>query len=393
MDTPQVDHGSNAIDAGDVDECASPDAPALVITEGTCHAIFAYSIGLSVDLGEAERRISCGKQREHIKHKHRAPLYFEYDPPPLRVTRKSSPVAVGPVVTDEDVNSVVYEFGAVSVAYTIPLRGRLSDLLDLSDALYDHEGLLADSRRRAVELLRTIEPAVIKPGISELVEEYAIYEVSSTRPQAAPDCLVSRFRQEFAQVLRAERTTLSEQEVGGALGCRLSFSPDDAVLIDWNATLILDGDTDDVRSVLEYANVELMQLRFLDDRLDRALRESYSAVTKRSWRVPVLLGLDAGDLRRVAELQMDSALLFEGVNNTVKLLGDQYLARVYRAASDRMHLGEWDTSILRKLQTLESFYEKMSDRRTNRRMEVLEWIIIVLIAVSILVSFIPGLPG
>jgi uncharacterized Rmd1/YagE family protein len=73
----------------------------------------------------------------------------------------------------------------------------------------------------------------------------------------------------------------------------------------------------------------------------------------------------------------------------LKLLGDQYLARVYRLASQRFHLEAWDASILRKLDTLDSIYGKMSDRATTRRMELLEWIIIVLITISIAVSFLP----
>jgi uncharacterized Rmd1/YagE family protein len=82
----------------------------------------------------------------------------------------------------------------------------------------------------------------------------------------------------------------------------------------------------------------------------------------------------------------------KGVNNALKLLGDQYLARVYRLVSQRFHLAEWDASILRKLQTLESIYEKLADQATSHRMEVLEWIIIILIAVSILLPFVPGMP-
>jgi len=74
-------------------------------------------------------------------------------------------------------------------------------------------------------------------------------------------------------------------------------------------------------------------------------------------------------------------------------VGDQYLARVYRLASQRFHLEEWDASILRKLDTLNSIYGKMSDQAATRRLEMLEWIIIVLIAVSIGVSFLPGLAG
>jgi hypothetical protein len=49
--------------------------------------------------------------------------------------------------------------------------------------------------------------------------------------------------------------------------------------------------------------------------------------------------------------------------------------------------------ILRKLDTLDTIYGKMADRAATRRMEVLEWIIIILIAVSITVSFLPGYSG
>ena len=53
-----------------------------------------------------------------------------------------------------------------------------------------------------------------------------------------------------------------------------------------------------------------------------------------------------------------------------------------------MHMPDWDTSILRKLQTAESIYQKLSDQQTNRRMEALEWIIILLIAFEVVMSFI-----
>jgi len=56
--------------------------------------------------------------------------------------------------------------------------------------------------------------------------------------------------------------------------------------------------------------------------------------------------------------------------------------------SQRFHLSEWGASILRKLQTLESVYEKVSDETTNYRMEILEWTIIILIAFEIVLSFV-----
>jgi uncharacterized Rmd1/YagE family protein len=74
------------------------------------------------------------------------------------------------------------------------------------------------------------------------------------------------------------------------------------------------------------------------------------------------------------------------VTNALKLVGDQYLARLYRMAAQRMRLPEWDASIARKLQTAESIYQRLSDQASTIRLEVLEWIIIVLIAVSILLA-------
>ena len=79
-------------------------------------------------------------------------------------------------------------------------------------------------------------------------------------------------------------------------------------------------------------------------------------------------------------------MLFEQVTNALKLVGEQFLARVYRLASQHFRLAEWDASISRKLATLDSIYAKTADRAASRRMEVLEWIIIVLIALSIILS-------
>jgi hypothetical protein len=170
--------------------------------------------------------------------------------------------------------------------------------------------------------------------------------------------------------------------VADAVAQRISFSPSDVAIIDWDATLVAADDAEDVRAVLEFANVELLEMRHLDQQLDDALDESYETLSRRGSRFGFARAARA-DLRRVGQLQVDNALLFEGVNNALKLLGDQYLARVYRIASARFHLGEWDGSILRKLQSLESIYQKLADQAANRRTELLEWIIIVLIAIEL----------
>jgi hypothetical protein len=140
--------------------------------------------------------------------------------------------------------------------------------------------------------------------------------------------------------------------------------------------------------VLEFVNVELLEMRFLDRRLDAALEKAYALLARRNWGRSWWPGTVRNDLRDLGALQVENAALFEGVNNALKLVGDQFLARVYRLASERFHLAEWDATILRKLDTLDSLYGKTADLASAMRIEILEWIIILLIAFEVVWSFV-----
>lgn len=365
--------------------------PPPVIERGACFVKLAFDVGLAIDLDAADRHIAKATQRERIKHRRRTPRSFEYQPPPLRLSWAARPLDLGPFRTDPLVDCLIYDFGALSVTYRVGLSGPLPGLLDLADALYENEALLLDARSRARELLLAIGPAVRKPHMAEFCEDYAVYQLGMLAPPASPEEIIAAHGPLLARVLRAEHAELSKQETDEALAARVSYGTSDTALVDWNASIVFDEDADDVIAVLEYANVELLEMRQLDDQLDRLLDRSYEALSRRDWRRRIpLLNPKGLELRRIALLQTESAVLFEGVNNALKLLGDQYLARVYRAAAQRLHLPQWDASILRKLQTVDSIYAKITDQRAATRMEVLEWIIIVLIAVSIGIAFVPG---
>jgi hypothetical protein len=374
------------------------------VIRGTCYALFAHDLALAINLDEAERllapRPESTEHREGMRGTRRSPKYFQFKPSPLRISTVATPIDVGDHKTAHAVDAVLYDFGAVSITYSIPFECSLDSLLRLSNALYDNATLLADARARAQRLLQTIAPALHRPNLSPLVEDYVVFHVqlpdaasSTAGEHGTPSSFIERHRAILAQILRAESGELSPQEIEEATASRTSYGPRDAAIVDWNGAILLDPDPQDAHMALEFANVELLEMRHLDDRLDAALDEAYEVLERddRSrgslmWRT--FSRPFTSDLHRVSQLQMESAMLFEGVNNAIKLLGDQYLARVYRYAAQRLHLPEWDASILRKLATLESIYEKLSDRQANRRMEALEWIIIALIAFEVVMSVI-----
>lgn len=362
--------------------------PEPVIRAGACHAIFAFEAAQAVDLDRAERRLATAAARLRIRDPRRAPASFEYRPAPLRVTEDCPSLAVGAHRTAPGVDVVIYDFGALSVRYTVPLEGALEGLPELARALWGNAALEADARGHVERVLAALGDAATRPKLAAFVEDYAVFQIAALDGVADAGALLAAHGATVARTLRAEPGTLSEQEVVDALALRLSFGPGDATVIDTDAAFILDPAGDDVRDVLEFANTQLLEMRYLDAALDDILERTYERLSRDAERrVPGLA------FRALGRLQLDAALLFERVTNSLKLIGEQYLTRVYAYAARRFHLGEWDASITRKLETLESVYGKLADRSATRRMEILEWIIIALIALELVLSLAPGFGG
>ena len=357
----------------------------LKVKRGTCHALYAYDVGLSIDLEKSKKKLASGVQAAKIRQNRRAPRYFDYRPEPLLITQDFVACRVGEFKTSVSVDFLLYDFGGISVSYEIPFEGGLDTMRAISCTLSETDVLLNDSRKRVMEFVQSIEGAVTKPNVADLTEDYAIFQLNDYETACLPGELHLQFAQALAQVLRAEHRELSDQEVSDAIACRISYGREDVTMIDWNAALVFDRDADDVRAVLEFANMELLEMRYLDHQLDDALDRSYEAISHQTWMQKLIPGSSGAGIRSVSQMQVDGAILFERVSNAPKLLGDQYLARVYRLAAQRFHLAEWSASSLRKLDAIETIYKQMHDRAASWRMEMVEWIVVILILLELIV--------
>lgn len=356
---------------------------------GTALVSFAFDIGFQVDLDVAEPLVRDADRRRVGRGRRAAPGWFDYSPAPLRILVGGAAVSVSGRATNPDVEVVLYDFGAAVATYRLPLPETLAGLPALGADLYEDAGLEADARKRVGGLMERIRPAIERPRLSEAVEDYVIFAVTSWEGEPEPERLISAHRDLIARAIEAEATTLSEEQQRRTTGGAMSYSIADLAIVDWNAAILFDAEPDDVIAVLQHANIELLELRVLDEELDAILDhadETLATLTRsRIW--PAFAS--SGMLRRFASVQTDAAVMFEGVNNAIKLLGNQYLARLYRLAAERLDLPAWQRSVQRKLDATESLYQKMSDATSTKRLEVLEWVIIALIAVSILLPFTP----
>src|SRR2546425_755887 len=138
--------------------------------------------------------------------------------------------------------------------------------------------------------------------------------------------------QTVAQVLRAESRPLSQQEVSDALASRLSFGPNDATLIDTDVTLLFDPEGEDVRAVIEFANTQLLEMRYLDAQLDETLERAYDLLGRSPGLRRFLPSPYGVPLQRLGRLQLDAAVLFEQVTNALKLRSEEHTSELQSLA-------------------------------------------------------------
>ncbi|MBX6316192.1 MAG: hypothetical protein IRY99_25265, partial [Isosphaeraceae bacterium] len=256
-------------------------------------------------------------------------------------------------------------------------------LLALAAELADPAPLVTAARLVLAPWIERIRPVVSGFELSDLSEEYVIFQVRDLRP----DWLKCHAAW-IAGLVRLEAEPLSPEEVKEATRLHLSYTRDDLVVLDWAAAFVADRDCADTLQVIEFANVQLLEFRHIDDRLDDRLEAAYRQIRPprrgrwpaapwRSHRVAV---------RNVRELEIEATSLFERADNALKLIGDQYLSRIFGLASTRFHLIEWQQSIRRKLETVGDVYDLLVQQSGGWRMEFLEITIVVLIALEILLA-------
>lgn len=355
---------------------------------GNCRFMFAFDAGFQIDLDEARKLTADATPYQIVRGRRPSPGWFGYQPAPLRLLVNIGSVAIGDYATDATVEMIVYDFGAILVTFNIPFDCPVDRLAALGLALYDNDDLQSRARKSVTDVFESIRSSIERPNLRDIVEDYCVFAIRERDGEEPPTAFLDRHAQSLGRAIEAEAGELGEDQLARTLGGRMSYGVDDLAVIDWNAAILLDPEPDDLIAVLQHANVELLQLRILDEELDSILDHSDELLARFVNRRWYPLFKDEALVSRFAMVQTDAAVLFEGVNNAIKLMGNQYLARVYRLASERLSLPAWQSNVQRKLDAADGVYQRITDTAATRRLETLEVVIIVLIAISIVLPFV-----
>jgi hypothetical protein len=332
-----------------------------------------------------EIRLDVLRKSLKIPESERAPAFSRPAPDYVRFER---PPVVKPLdLARFEARAKFYDYGVVSVEIDQHFSLEWPELVELAASLLSDPSV----EQRATDLLKpqlvAARPALVKPYATWLDEDYVIITVIPERGSDNAAELVAQHGREIAQIVRGENRLLSESEFREILEARLSYYPNDLLVVGWSAAFVFDqpAAAGPTLQLLEYANTQLLEFRHYDELLTGVLAGVYKSIDKGTgvWR---RWGL-AGDAERLNTIRLDIIEIAERTETSIKFLSDMFYARMYRLAAARVGVPDYRVLVDQKLQTARELYEFMVDRFDSGRGFFLEMVVVIILLIEIVFLF------
>jgi hypothetical protein len=190
-------------------------------------------------------------------------------------------------------------------------------------------------------------------------------------------------------MLRGERQTLSDQEKATILRHRISYLADDLVVPTWNAAFVYDTPTGSQAAleIVEFANSQLLEYRYYDERLDDELTAIYARLQAPSWWDQWRGSRYTRAARQVHSLFIEINEVTDRTENALKFIGDIYAARLFWLVAERLGLATWKADIETKLKTLDDIYRFAVEQASSARGNFLELTIVAILVLELVLFF------
>ncbi len=296
-----------------------------------------YDVAESIDLKRAEAL--CAGEASRVRPTREAPRFLRVAEIPLVLQLPPREIASSDGTKFRFLTKVqLYPLGVASVRYEMEIPTGTDAACAAGLVRRVAEGSLPEEeiRREVDQVLARVAPAMDRPHRWDDFETYTIVFVERF---ADPGELTEWSQSpEVAGILLGEDfATLAPETVRDTTKHHFRYSASDLCVIDWDAALVVEpsGNFETV-SVLELALMQLLEFRYYDALFEAELLRVYPLIEEPRQRLWWLFRGRYTDLtRRVQHLVVESAEFVERAENAVKVVGDLYLARVYRAALER----------------------------------------------------------
>ncbi|MBI2564963.1 hypothetical protein HYV79_03155 [Candidatus Woesearchaeota archaeon] len=350
------------------------------VKKGYLVLYFCFDVGSEIHLDKVATVLGKAIHESKLECNRLTQQYVQYRIPPLQI--KLDEKKISDVAVPCSVDLKLYDFGVITVRYWIPIKGDFEEIGSICYNLVENNKIEAQAKKEVQYFKEKIKELIEQPAF-DVLESYAIVYVQELDKNIPAKSLFKKYSLKIAKFLRPEKQHLSKEELADAIKNPLSYFENDLTIIDWNAAFILDPtESYDVLDIVEYAVIELLELRTYDKYLDDETEKAYDVLSNAR-------GLKAfkslhSTLEMLAQIRLEVLEVMEKVENSLKLIGDLYLAKVYQSASQRFYLDKWKASVKSKLDTLVTTYTMLSDKIEASRNFILEFIIVMLFIIDII---------
>jgi hypothetical protein len=372
--------------AGPADGIAT--ARPLVVREGRVVAYRQLDVADEIDLPACQALLRASAPRRGALTREGAQSLVISSPPlEVSVGLRSVTLPRTGKTFDADVSVRVFDYGAVSFSFEVPIPpgSQLGDIVSWCDEIYDSPDLDQAAREMVQPLLARLRGSVRGEHDWNPIETYTVVFVRRfDGDPSAGDVLASP---SLASLVLGEPTSrrLSPSQREDVLTHAHSYFDDDLVVVDWNCAFVLEpSGSRDIPDILELASSQLLELRYYDELFDVELARVYRDLDQARGRLLRNPWVDLG--RRVVSRLVELSEFAERVDNTLKVIGDFYLARVYESAVRRFRIRAWQASIDAKQALLAQAHTLIRSEIDARRTTLLELVVIVLIVFEVLLA-------
>lgn len=324
----------------------------------------------------------------------------------------------------------IWNYGTISLCYNLvlPEDTNWKDLVYLGQVLEADSVIEELASKKKDEIFSKIKESLKNPSIHPIFEDYTTYLVEELEEQGKPketrksrkdkdvkeetaeekaaaalvrtpmkDPLELLKKNCVAELLLAEPTqTLSDSTRKSIQSSYSQYTNKDLLILDWNTALVVDftstKEYKDYVDLIEFSLSQLLKLRIYDQLLDEKLDALYDSMEEKKFQKETKFYENMSE--EAGELFLEFSDFFEKLDNSIKTIGDVYLAKVLRSTDKKFGFDELKKSITRKTNGVREISIMCQDKvdhhvdvQNIKKSHKIEWIVVGLISLEIFINF------
>lgn len=347
-----------------------------------------FDIGQDVNMAKAQQVFEPSNSAHRFRLNRSSKAMIINNAPLSLILETSKYDALGSPL-DLDVSAKIWHFGAMSVtlSFGIPAGISWDKLIELGNFLENDNNLHILAKQKVEQILQSFDPARVPSIDWETYEDYICYFFKKLGGCENAMEIFDKY-DVFRLILSENNTALSDQIKKTILDSTFQYAKDDLAVIDWNSALIIEPSGSlDIADVIEFSLCQLLEMRYYDDMLDEKLTYLYSSLENKSRYKHIFQDYYSKLSKEAARTYLDISDTVESVENSLKVVGDFYLAKIFRAASQRFRFKDWQESVNQKLENMAQIARLFVTESNEKKNQLLEIIIIILIAIEVVPLF------